>query len=157
MRLKEPHSCVCLHHVWQTELQPVSLGVNLYKTPEAWEHSKIIRLSLHINLRLKEYESSACVCVREKSGGDFPAFVLHFHFLFFLFSTIWLFIFTTNGLKDVFHATAIQHIKQYVCWRCSFNLKKSLLAWKHETENHACVFVGWWEQAVCHCIWMQAI
>lgn len=64
---KEPNGCVCLCSVWLTELQLLSLWVNLYKTPEEWKHSEIITLSLHINSRLKEYES-LCLCVREIRG-----------------------------------------------------------------------------------------
>lgn len=57
--------CVCVLSDRLTELQPVSLWVDLHKTPEAWEHSEIITLSLHINSRLKEYKR-LCLCVRER-------------------------------------------------------------------------------------------
>lgn len=50
--------------LWLTDLQPVSLWVKLYKTPEALEHSKIIRLSLHINVRQRIWMLHLCVCVK---------------------------------------------------------------------------------------------
>lgn len=66
---KEPNGSVCLCSVWLTEQQSVSHWANLYKTPEAWEHSEIIRLSLHIMSRLREYERLCLfVCVGERGG-----------------------------------------------------------------------------------------
>lgn len=50
--------------LWLTDLQPVSLWVKLYKTPEALELSKIIRLSLHINVRQRIWTPHLCVCVK---------------------------------------------------------------------------------------------
>lgn len=92
--------------LWLTDLQPVSLWVKLYKTPEALEHSKIIRLSLHINVRLRESERYIFVFVWNwffEHSHPFSCIWLCQCFIYFsLFIKVW---------KKTLHAAALENLK----------------------------------------------
>lgn len=68
--MKEANSPVCLCSVCLT-----GFGLTSTRSCEVWEHSEIIRFSLHISSRTSEL----CLCVREEEGGeDIWAFLKHF-------------------------------------------------------------------------------